>query len=30
MEVIVKERIGAYGVIIQNGKIALVRKANGG
>ena len=25
-----KERIGAYGVIIQNGKIALVRKANGG
>ena len=30
MEVIVKERIGAYGVIVQNGKIALVKKANGG
>ena len=25
-----KKRIGVYGVIIQNGKIALVRKAGGG
>ena len=27
---IVKERIGAYGVIIKNNKIALVMKKNGG
>ena len=30
METIIKDRIGAYGIIVQNGKIALVRKANGG
>ncbi len=30
MEIIVKNRIGAYGVIIHDGQIALVKKANGG
>ena len=30
MEVIVNKRIGAYGIIIHDGKIALVKKANGG
>lgn len=30
METIVKDRIGAYGIIIKNEKIALVRKVGGG
>lgn len=30
METIVKTRVGAYGIIIKNEKIALVKKAGGG
>lgn len=30
METIVKTRVGAYGILIKDGKIALVRKAGGG